>query len=146
RTDEGWISSFRARRDERLRTSLTEIPGPVATVEELSRLFEERIACATGAVLQKARLQLQLTGFAPHFKGRIFSGMELPRSKPAPDVYLAAAAALRVDAAEAIVIEDTVSGVTSGVVAGATVFGFAPRGPTHTPAERFREAGSAHIF
>ena len=25
------------------------------------------------------------------FKGRIFSGMELPRSKPAPDVYLAAA-------------------------------------------------------
>ena len=32
-----------------------------------------------------------------YFKVRIYSGHELPRSKPGPDVYLAAAAALGVD-------------------------------------------------
>ena len=56
-----------------------------------------------------------------YFQGRIFSGHELPRSKPAPDVYLAAARALGVDPVRCAVVEDTATGVRAGVAAGATV-------------------------
>jgi beta-phosphoglucomutase-like phosphatase (HAD superfamily) len=39
--------------------------------------------------------EMQMAGSAPYFEDRIFSGHDLPRSKPAPDVYQAAAARLR---------------------------------------------------
>lgn len=58
--------------------------------------------------------------------GRIFSGHEMARSKPAPDVYLAAATHLQVPAAQCLVIEDTTVGVTAGVAAGATVWAYCP--------------------
>ena len=56
--------------------------------------------------------------------------METPRSKPAPDVYLAAAAGLGVDPARTAVIEDTPTGVRAGVAAEAeqtTISRAAPR-------------------
>lgn len=74
----------------------------------------------------KVEPQLEKCGFMPYFKDRIFSGHEMPRSKPAPDVYLAAAAALGVDPKRCAVVEDTVPGVTAGVAAGVTVFGYSP--------------------
>lgn len=71
----------------------------------------------------------------------------MPRSKPAPDVYLAAAAGLGVDPARCAVIEDTVSGTTAGVAAGATVFGYCPPGSlSHSRPEHLLGAGAAHIF
>jgi len=53
----------------------------------------------------------------------------MPRSKPFPDVYLAAAQALGVDPARCAIVEDTVTGATAGVAAGATVFGYSPGEP-----------------
>lgn len=44
------------------------------------------------------------------------------RGKPHPDPYLAAAAALRVDAARCLVLEDAAAGVASGLAAGMTVW------------------------
>ena len=83
-----------------------------------------------------------------YFEGRIFSGHEMPRSKPAPDVYLAAAAALGVDPRRCAVVEDTVTGVTAGVAAGATVFGYSPPEAGHDApgrcAPRAPRASSRH--
>ena len=76
----------------------------------------------------KVEMQLRKVGLMNYFEGRIFSGYETPRSKPFPDVYLAAAAALSVDPRRCAVIEDTVTGVTAGVAAGAVVFAYAPHG------------------
>jgi HAD superfamily hydrolase (TIGR01509 family) len=87
-------------------------------------MFAGRLACASGADRAKVELQLTKVGLDHLFAGKIFSGMETPRSKPAPDVYLAAAAALGVDPARAAVVEDTATGVRAGVAAGATVFGY----------------------
>ena len=50
------------------------------------------------------------------------------RSKPAPDVYLAAAAHLRADPIRCLVIKDTATGVRAGLDAGATVWGCCPAG------------------
>jgi beta-phosphoglucomutase-like phosphatase (HAD superfamily) len=82
----------------------------------------------------------------PYFAGRIFSGHETPRSKPFPDVYLAAAAALGVEPGRCAVVEDTVTGVTAGVAAGATVFGYSPPEAGHDAPDALRAAGAARVF
>ncbi|MEU8819773.1 HAD family phosphatase [Actinoplanes sp. NPDC048796] len=146
RIDDAWLASFRGRRDEALRSSLVPIDGVQETVRAVASLMGERFACVSGADRGKVEMQLKLAGLDGYFGDRVFSGMEVPRSKPAPDVYLAAAEALGVDPAAAVVIEDSVAGITAGVAAGATVFGFAPVSPTHASPSVLREAGASLVF
>lgn len=144
-TDE-WLRSFWARRNIALDRDLVEIPGASTAVRALHAALDGRIACASGADRKKVELQLQKVGLFDAFDGRIFSGHETPRSKPFPDVYLAAASALDVDPARCAVIEDSVTGATAGVAAGATVFGYSPGGLGHSGAEELRAVGVADIF
>jgi HAD superfamily hydrolase (TIGR01509 family) len=146
RIDDAWLAGFRARRDDALRASLVAIPGALRAVEAVATLMGDKFACVSGADRGKIEMQLKLAGFDRWFGDRVFSGMEMPRSKPAPDVYLAAAASLGIDPTEAAVIEDSVAGVTAGVAAGATVFGFTPAGPTHATPEVLRAAGASLTF
>lgn len=141
-----WLQSFWARRNERLTNELVEIPGAPAAIRALHATLGGKIACASGADRIKVEMQLRKIGVFDAFEGRIFSGHEMPRSKPAPDVYLAAAAALDVDPARCAVVEDTVTGATAGVAAGATVFGYSPGGLGHSGAEALRAAGAVQIF
>jgi beta-phosphoglucomutase-like phosphatase (HAD superfamily) len=53
--------------------------------------------------------------------GAIVSSDEVAAGKPAPDVYLAAAERLGVDAARCLVVEDSLNGVRAGLAAGMTV-------------------------
>jgi beta-phosphoglucomutase-like phosphatase (HAD superfamily) len=145
-TDE-WLGGFRKRRNDALTLDLLPIPGAVAAAREIDRRYAGRLACASGADRHKVELQLTKVGLDTVFTGRIFSGMETPRSKPAPDVYLAAAAALGADPARCAVIEDTPTGVRAGAAAGATVYGYCPPdSPTHNPPQALLDAGATHIF
>ncbi len=144
-TDE-WLASFRARRDVQLRARVGPISGAVDAVAAIHARFGGRIACASGADRGKVELQLDKCGLMSYFRGRVFSGHELPRSKPAPDVYLAAAAALGVDPRRCAVVEDTVTGVTAGVAAGATVFGYSPPEAGHDAPDALRKAGAVQVF
>ena len=144
-TDE-WLRSFWERRNVKLDRELVEIPGAPAAARALHAALGDRIACASGADRRKVELQLRKIGLYDVFEGRIFSGHETPRSKPFPDVYLAAAAALDVDPARCAVVEDTVTGATAGVAAGATVFGYSPGGLGHSGADALRAAGVAQVF
>ena len=94
---EDWLVRFREGRNLGLIAGVKPMRGAVAAVAQIHETYQGRIACASGADRFKVELQLEKSGLMPYFKGRIFSGHELPRSKPAPDVYLAAAAALGVD-------------------------------------------------
>jgi len=143
---EQWLHEFRGRRNEALVEGLLPIRGAVEAVAQIHTLYEGRIACASGADRFKVELQLEKCGLMPSFQGRIFSGHEMPRSKPAPDVYLAAAAALGIAPHRCAVVEDTVAGVTSGVAAGATVFGYSPPEAGHDAPEALRQAGAMAIF
>ncbi|WIM99234.1 HAD family phosphatase [Actinoplanes oblitus] len=143
----GWLAEFRRRRNDALAAGLLAIPGAVAAAHEIDRLFDGRLACASGADRAKVELQLTKVGLDRVFAGKIFSGMEMPRSKPAPDVYLAAAAAFGVDPARAAVVEDTPTGVRAGVAAGAVVFGYCPPdSPAHQDPRVLLEAGATHVF
>ena len=143
---EEWLAEFRRRRNEQLELRLQAVDGAVAAVMALHERLQGRIACASGADLGKVRLQLAKCGFLPYFEGRVFSGHDLPRSKPHPDVYLAAAAAVGIEPSRCMVVEDTVTGVTAGVAAGATVFGYSPPEAGHDAPAALRGAGAVHVF
>ena len=143
---EDWFVRFRERRNLGLMRQLKAVPGALEAVAQVSRAHAGRIACASGADRFKVELQLHKCGLMPFFEGRIFSGHEMPRSKPAPDVYLAAAAALGVEGARCAVVEDTVTGVLAGAAAGATVFGYSPPEAGHDAPDALRQAGAGVIF
>jgi HAD superfamily hydrolase (TIGR01509 family) len=140
-----WMDSFRQRRNRALQLHLKPIDNIHQAVRELHTRYGGRIACASGADRFKVELQLQKTGLMPYFEGRIFSGHEMPRTKPAPDVYLAAAASLGIPAEHCLVVEDSVTGVMAGVAAGATVIGFSPSALGHDLPDALRQAGARHI-
>ena len=145
--DEPWMIEFRKRRDAGLRARLLPINGALQAVANIYEHFAGRIACASGADRAKVELQLRMCGLMPYFEGRIFSGYEQPRSKPFPDVYLAAAAALGVDARRCAVVEDSVTGVRAGVAAGCTVFGYSPpQQAGHDAPDALLAAGVSQIF
>ena len=74
------------------------------------------------------------------FDGRIFSATEVEHGKPAPDLFLHAAASHAASIrATCVVVEDSVYGVQAGVAAGMTVFGFAGG---LTPEEELADAGA----
>ena len=143
---EDWLAHFRERRNVGLTQGVQPIAGVGEAVAKIHALYGGHIACASGADRLKVELQLQKCGLMPYFEGRTFSGHEMPRSKPAPDVYLAAAAALGVDPKRCAVVEDTVTGATAGVAAGATVFGYSPPGAGHDAPVALRQAGAFSIF
>ena len=143
---EEWLVRFRERRNVGLMHGVQPIPNAVPAAARIHARFQGRIACASGADRFKVELQLEKCGLMPFFQGHIFSGHEMPRSKPAPDVYLAAAAGLGVDPRRCAVVEDTVTGTIAGAAAGATVFGYSPAEAGHDVADALRRAGAIAIF
>ena len=140
---DAWLQLFYQRRNRELDARVEVIAGAHAAVAAAHAHTQQRIACASGADRFKVEMQLLKVGLMDFFDGRVFSGHEMPRSKPAPDVYLAAAAHLNAPAHSCLVIEDTPTGVTAGVAAGATVWAYCPL-PAHGPA--LRQAGAHHLF
>ncbi|MEJ5992650.1 HAD family phosphatase [Ramlibacter sp. PS3R-8] len=143
---EEWFARFRERRNDGLVARVEAIPGAVDAVAALSSRFQGRIACCSGADRFKVELQLRKCGLMDYFEGRVFSGHETPRSKPFPDVYLAAMEALGVRPERCAVVEDTVTGVTAGASAGATVFGYSPPEAGHDAPGALRAAGAGQVF
>ena len=143
---DAWMAEFYERRNAALQAELVAIAGAVQAVQQIHELCQGRIACASGADRAKVEMQLAKVGMAPYFEGHVYSGHEMPRSKPFPDVYLAAAQALNADPAKCLVIEDTMTGVQAGVAAGATVWGYFPADQGHASAEQLLEAGAACVF
>ena len=140
---EAWMQRFYERRNLALDARLEIMAGAHAAVAAAQAHTQQRIACASGADRFKVEMQLTKVGLMDFFAGHIFSGHEMPRSKPAPDVYLAAARHLNTPAHQCLVIEDTTIGVTAGVAAGATVWAYCPqaeRGPD------LRRAGASQLF
>jgi beta-phosphoglucomutase family hydrolase len=98
----------------------------------LDRLEEEGLALAlvtssanAGAVLEAAGL---LSRFPARVDGQVAADLGLA-GKPAPDPFLEAARQLRVSPAQAVVIEDAVSGIAAGKAGGfALVIGVARHG------------------
>jgi HAD superfamily hydrolase (TIGR01509 family) len=73
----------------------------------------------------KIRRNLAKTGLLERFDGRIFSGDDVEHGKPAPDLFLHAAAVMGVKPAWCAVVEDSGHGVAAARAAGIWAFGYA---------------------
>ena len=142
---DAWMDAFYARRNQALQLHLQAMPGAVQAAQAAHRLCQGRIACASGADRAKVELQLTKVGLAALFEGRIFSGHEMPATKPAPDVYLAAARHLQRAPERCLVIEDTTVGVLAGKAAGATVWALCPA-QDGAARQALRDHGADQLF
>ena len=102
---------------------LRAVEGVAELVDSLAGLGIPTCVASSGTPARMERT-LGLTGLRDRFDGRIFSAVEVTRGKPAPDLFLHAAARMGAVPARCAVVEDSVPGVRAGVAAGMTVFGF----------------------
>ena len=144
RIDDDWMAVFYQRRNQALREELVAIPDSALAVNAAHKAFQGNIACASGADLEKVLMQLQKVALKDCFK-HILSGHDCKRNKPFPDVYLKAASALNTDISRCIVIEDSITGVTSGAIAGAEVWAYCPEN-AHFSEEQLQLAGAKICF
>ena len=115
-------AEVRARKGVLYRTliepGVAPMPGARAALERLGRT--RPLAIATNTVRADAAIITGHLGIDGYLRAVIVRE-DYPRSKPAPDAYLAAAAALGLPPAECVVIEDTARGLGAGLAAGMRV-------------------------
>jgi len=112
RLDRGYRAAFDA--------ELTPVDG---VVEALDRIATPTCV-ASGGSHEMLRHTLGLTGLYDRFEGRIFSASEVAEGKPAPDLFLHAAARLGAEPAACAVVEDSRYGVEAARAAGMRAFGY----------------------
>lgn len=112
----------------------------VPMVEVLDRLLVDGFAAciATGGDVDRMQHTLDYAGLAARFAGRAFSAAEVARGKPAPDLFLHAAAHMGVAPGRCVVVEDSPHGVVGALAAGMPAVGFT--GGTHLDGIRDRHA------
>jgi HAD superfamily hydrolase (TIGR01509 family) len=83
------------------------------------------ICVASSGGHAKIRRSLELTGLTRYFGDRIFSAADVPRGKPAPDLFLHAASRMGAAPSRSAVIEDSAFGVDAALAAGMRAFAYA---------------------
>jgi HAD superfamily hydrolase (TIGR01509 family) len=132
------LERYCAERDRLLLEQVEPIEGIRDVLERLTIPY----CIASSGDHAKMRITLGATRLMPFFEGRLFSATEVPRGKPAPDVFLYAAERMGAAPARTVVVEDSVNGVLAGRAAGMTVLGFAGL----TAGAKLAAAGAERVF
>jgi len=111
---------------------VAELRAVDGVVEALDRITAPTCVASSGSH-DKMRFTLGLTGLLPRFEQRLFSASEVKRGKPAPDLFLHAAARMGVRPAACAVVEDSRYGIEAAHAAGMRAFAYSG---SVTPAHR----------
>jgi HAD superfamily hydrolase (TIGR01509 family) len=122
--------------DERYLEAHTELRPVDGIVEALERITLPTCVASSGTH-EKMRRTLGATSLFERFEGRIFSATEVEEGKPAPDLFLHAAARMGADPAGCLVVEDSPFGIEAAHAAGMEVYAYAGG---VMPAERLQDA------
>ncbi|KQW32154.1 hydrolase [Rhizobium sp. Root274] len=117
---------------------------PIAGVDRVvAALKEQGISWCVASSSQRERIELSLaaTGLLHLFTPSIFSATMVEHGKPAPDLFLHAAAAMGADPSACMVIEDSPAGIVAAQAAGMTVCAFT--GGSHTNHASYQAALAA---
>ena len=107
-----------ARMAERYRADLPLIPGSVAAVRRIAAAYPVALASSSARILIDQ--VLATAGLTDVFRVTL-STEEVPRGKPAPDVYEAAVSRLGLEPGECAAVEDSSNGLRSASAAGLAV-------------------------
>jgi HAD superfamily hydrolase (TIGR01509 family) len=102
---------------------------------------------ASSGTPEKIHHGLTCAGLYDLLAPNIFSATKVRNGKPAPDLFLFAAAQMGMSPERCLVVEDSIPGITGALAAGMTVLGF--HGGSHCRPgydERLRAAGAAATF
>ena len=122
---------------------LKPMPGLVPFLERHAGV---KRCVASSSSPERIRHSLTVTGVARFFGEDIFSSSQVARGKPAPDLFLFAAASMGIDPGGCVVIEDSKFGVRGARAAGMAAIGFI--GGSHIQphhAASLSEAGARHV-
>ncbi|OWA02031.1 hydrolase [Streptomyces sp. CS113] len=118
--------------EQRIGRDLPLMPGAARLLAELSA---HEIPTALVSASHRRIIDRVLKALGPQHFALTIAGDEVPRTKPHPDPYLAAAAGLGVDPTRCAVVEDTATGVAAAESAGCHVVAVPSVAPI-TPAAR----------
>lgn len=136
----GWVDHLRDRMIAALGHDLDPMPGAADALRATAALgLPYRVA--SNSSHEEMVVKFACTGLAPLVQGRIHSARDVARGKPAPDVFLAAAAAEGVPPGACMVVEDSLPGVAAAVAAGMPVLGL----DAHGDGAALRAAGARPI-
>lgn len=139
---EDWLAGYESERNAAFRRELAPVTGAVETVQQVTATGL-RVCVASQGKLAKIALSLSLTGLDGLFPPTArFSSYTVANGKPAPDVFLHAAASMGVAPAHCVVVEDSPSGVTGAVAAQMRTVGYA----ADSDEQALRDAGAAEIL
>jgi HAD superfamily hydrolase (TIGR01509 family) len=144
RLPENFQENLRARVLKAFEHELEPVPGVAALLEALA--VDRCVASSSHP--ERIRRSLELVGLLERFAPHLFSATMVSAGKPAPDLFLFAAARMATEPARCLVIEDSEVGIRAAKAAGMIAFGFT--GASHvcpnTHAPRLRAAGADAIF
>jgi HAD superfamily hydrolase (TIGR01509 family) len=108
----------------RVRETFAASLQPIAGVADVLASLRAPFCVASSSDLDRIRFSLSFTGLATYFSDRLYSAEMVTHGKPAPDLFLFAAAKMGAPPARTLVIEDSASGVQAAKAAGMMVWGF----------------------
>ncbi|WP_217183657.1 HAD family phosphatase [Streptomyces sp. AC495_CC817] len=134
-----WEAPYQGWYVEAFERDLVAVPGVSAAIDAI----DGPICVGSSGSHAKIRRNLGLTGLLPHFEGRIFSADDVEHGKPAPDLFLHAAARMGVEPSRCVVVEDSRPGVEAARAAGMRVIGY---GSGMTSPHRLEQAGATVVL
>jgi HAD superfamily hydrolase (TIGR01509 family) len=123
---QGWKQALVARLIAAFTAEAAPVAGALEALQGVSALgLPWRVA--SNSSHEEMRAKFARIGLSSAVAGRVHSHRDVGRGKPAPDLFLAAAAAEGVAACECVVIEDSLPGARAAAAAGMDCLGYAPR-------------------
>jgi HAD superfamily hydrolase (TIGR01509 family) len=125
-------------------TDLRAVEGVEAALEALG---PQHFSVASNSPLERVETALRITRLTRFFGNRITTFEHVARGKPEPDVFIEAARRAGYPPGDCIVVEDSVTGVTSAHRAGCRVLGFTGTHPhPEDQGPKLLKAGAASVF
>lgn len=108
----------------RLNAVFAEELKPMAGVQRVLKSLAVQHCVASGSIPPRLDFSLKVCGLDTHFGPHVYSAALVKNAKPAPDLFLHAAAAHGVQPRECLVLEDSEMGIRAARAAGMAVWHF----------------------
>jgi len=138
---EAWVAGIYEEQFAEYRAGLQLIPGIVEVMDALDAHGVNYCVGSNGPPY-KMHVTLGVTGLYERLEGRIYSADMVAEPKPAPDLFLHAAASFDLVPDDCVVVEDSPTGIKAALAAGMVVYGYA----ADSGEEALRAAGATHVF